>query len=90
MRKIYCINYDLNNPGQNYEKLIAEIKSCGDWCEIMKSSWLICTSLSASAIYNNLKKSLDSNDYILISHLDSDYYGYLKKGIWTWITSYQE
>ena len=85
MKKIYCINYDLNNPGQKCESLHDLIKSCGDWYHIMGSSWLVYSSRSAKGIYNALQPALDSSDSILISHLDEDYYGCLNNAIWEWI-----
>ena len=51
---IYAINYDLKQPGQNYNELYEAIKSCGAWWHYLDSTWLVDTSLTAQGIWNKL------------------------------------
>ncbi len=48
MKKAYIVNYDLNNT-KDYETLFAEIYTLGGK-RVLKSCWLIMSSLSAKAI----------------------------------------
>lgn len=82
---IYMVNYDLNSPGQNYDDLFSAIKGIGPSLHILKSSWLIETSIGAKEIYNHLSQFIDKNDNIIVNHLDADYWGRLPKEFWPWI-----
>lgn len=84
---IYAINYDLNRPGQNYEKLHEAIKSCGGWWHYLGSTWLVDTSLSANAIWDRLKPYVDKNDRVLVIRLSRDYNGWLPQEAWEWLNS---
>lgn len=48
MKKAYIVKYDLNNT-KDYETLFAEIYTLGGK-RVLKSCWLIMSSLSAKAI----------------------------------------
>lgn len=65
---LYLIDYDLSNPGQNYDDLIAAIKNYS-WAKICKSSWAVSSSDSASTIRDNLKSYLDTNDRLFVGEL---------------------
>jgi len=41
------ISYDLNVSGQNYEAVIAKIKTLGGWAKIHKSYWYVNSVLTA-------------------------------------------
>jgi len=84
---IYAINYDLNKPGQNYEKLYEAIKSCGSWWHYLGSTWLVDTSLDATEIWEKLAPHVDANDYVLVIGVTRAYSGWLPKGAWEWLNS---
>lgn len=63
---IYSVNYDLINPGQNYNDLILAIKSYNGWCHALESCWLIKTDQDATKIRDYLLKYIDKNDKILV------------------------
>jgi hypothetical protein len=84
---IYAINYDLKRPGQNYEALYAAIKSCGDWCHHLGSTWLVDTSLDATGVWNTLSPHVDKNDFFLVIGVTRDYQGWLPKDAWEWLNS---
>lgn len=64
----YQISYDLQSPGQDYEDLHDAIKSLGDYCHILESTWLVeASDTSASDIRDELKKHIDSNDRLIVT-----------------------
>lgn len=63
---IYMINYDLVQPGQNYDDLIKAIKSYPAWCHTLESCWMIKSDLQPSYIRDRLLQYMDSNDKLLV------------------------
>lgn len=82
--KKYCITYDLNKSDKNYEGLYEAIRNF-DYFHVMDSVWFIKTNFTVTEIYNKLKPQIDSNDYLFISEITSNYYGYLNKDVWNWL-----
>lgn len=62
----YLITYDLNNPGQNYQKLIEAIDSLGSAKKLSSSCWAVKTALCSRQIRNYLAYFLDCNDYLFV------------------------
>ena len=60
------VSYDLYNPGQNYEDVIAEIKNLGGWAKIHKSFWYVNSAFSASEAVERVWKKMDNNDTLVI------------------------
>lgn len=81
---IYFVTYDLNNPGQNYPKLIAAIKAYGPHCHCLESGWLIKTTQTAVQIRDHLRTKIDSNDDILVIKFNG-YAVYWDKSTIRWI-----
>lgn len=84
---IYSINYDLKQPGRNYDGLYEAIKNCGVWWHFLGSTWLLDTNLDAKAIWNRLAPHVDKNDFVLVIGLTRDYQGWLPQAAWDWINS---
>ncbi|WP_413208435.1 hypothetical protein [Rhodospirillum sp. A1_3_36] len=82
---IYAINYDLNQPGQNYEKLHSTIKELGAWWHFLGSTWLVDTGLNAEEIWKRLDPHIDQNDNVLVVGITRDYSGWLPPKAWEWI-----
>ena len=82
---IYSINYDLKEPGRDYEGLYTSIKSCGDWWHYLKSTWLVDTNLDASGIWERVKAHVDGNDRMFIVGITSNNSGWLPQSAWDWI-----
>jgi hypothetical protein len=59
------IGYDLDKPGQSYSPLYEAIKGLGSWWHYLDSTWLVSTSISASAARNRLRPHIDTNDKLL-------------------------
>lgn len=84
----YMITYDLNSPGQQYEKVIQAIKDSSSnsaWCTYWKSSFLIKSSLTAQEISDNIAVHLDSGDKLLVIEAVKPYQGRLTKEQWKYI-----
>jgi len=60
------ISYDLNNPGQNYEAVIAKIKTLGNWAKIHKSFWYVKSTLTASQACDAVWSVMDKNDTVYV------------------------
>lgn len=87
---VYLITYDLNKTGQDYENVIAAIKSAstGVWCSYWKSSWLIQSNLStASEVFTRIEPYVDSNDRIIVIEVRDNKQGYLSQEQWNYINN---
>ena len=82
---LYAINYDLKQPGRDYESLYDAIKSCGAWWHYLESTWIVDTSLDAQEIWDKIGIHCDSNDRVLVISLSSRKQGWLPKDAWEWI-----
>jgi hypothetical protein len=88
MRKMKLVTYDLNTSGQNYPALYEAIKSLGEWCKPMESTWLIDTNWSTEQIRQWLLKHIDKNDRLLILDFDPSIVdGWLTTDVIAWIRS---
>jgi hypothetical protein len=57
------ISYDLNVPGQNYEAVIAKIKTLGGWAKIHKSYWYVNSVLTAKQACDAVWAVMDVNKH---------------------------
>ncbi len=60
------ISYDLMNPGQNYEKVAAAIKSLGTASKLLLSLWYVKSNYTAEQAQDAVAKANDPNDKILV------------------------
>ncbi|WP_256815572.1 hypothetical protein [Cytobacillus sp. Bac17] len=84
---VYLITYDLNSPGQDYNKLYEEIKSFGESNHNMESIWFVKTNLTPKTMNERLKAKMDKNDFLFISEVTKNYYGFAPKTMWDWLSS---
>lgn len=82
--KNYAISYDLNKQDKNYDGLYETIKNF-NYYHVMDSVWFIKTNFTAQEIYDKLKPQIDNNDFLFISEINSNYYGFLNKDVWNWL-----
>ncbi len=90
-KKRYLITYDLNKEGQDYENVIAAIKSAsdGNWCTYWKSSFLIRSDLqTADDVSIKITPYLDSNDALIVMEVTPNYQGWLSKKKWDYIRNH--
>ncbi len=86
---VYSINYDLVNPGRNYDDLINAIKSYSAWCHPLESCWLIITEQEPESIRNYLNGYMDANDKILVAKVTAPAaWCNLSKEVSDWIHRY--
>lgn len=60
------VSYDLNNPGQDYSKVIEKIKALGTWAKIHKSVWYVKSTLTAAQAVDAIWPVMDRNDSLFI------------------------
>jgi hypothetical protein len=60
------ISYDLNVPGQNYDAVIAKIKSLGSWAKIHKSFWYVNSNYTAQQACEAVWAVMDASDTIYV------------------------
>lgn len=67
---IHWVNYDLHKPGQDYERLIAYLKSHTSWAKPLKSSFFVKTSLSAAQLRDGILNHIDSGDAVVVVQVE--------------------
>ena len=82
---LYLITYDLNKPGQEYDKLYETIKDMGPWWHHLDSTWLVDTDLGTSDIRDRVKAVIDSNDHVLVVKFGSNWASFNSKRANEWI-----
>ena len=63
--KTFLISYDLDKPGQNYQKLIAELERLGGF-RVLFSQWAVQLSNPVVQVRDHLLQFIDSNDRLLV------------------------
>lgn len=66
------IEYDLKNPGRNYDAVYEIIKSYPVWAHITKSTWFVKTSDTCVQIRDKIIKEIDSNDTVFVATLTGE------------------
>lgn len=82
---VYCVSYDLNKAGQNYNALYDELKKSPGWCHPLDSTWLISTRETAQQLSDRLRRHLDNNDSLLVIGVTKEYAGWLPQTTWDWM-----
>jgi len=62
----YIISYDLNSPGQSYEKVHKVINSYHAWAKLGGSAYIILSDETAPQIRDKLMKKMDVNDQVFV------------------------
>lgn len=82
---VYLISYDLHAPTNNRKKVEDSIKSIGEWCHCLSTTFLVNTSLSEESVSKIAMQNLDKNDDMIICALKGTIGGVLKKEVRDWI-----
>lgn len=81
------LTYDLNSPGQKYEKLrnviMEEISN--SYCTFWKSSFLFRSSLTPNVMIEKLQPYLDKDDTLFVTEIVNNKQGWLSKNQWDFI-----
>lgn len=83
---VYLLSYDLNAPGQDYQKLFTAIEQISNgYTRCLKSTWLINTHLNAEQIVKKLLGYIDKNDGLFVTKVSRDCQCHLPKKTIDWI-----
>ncbi|ROS57022.1 hypothetical protein [Frigoribacterium sp. PhB118] len=84
------VSYDLNAPGQSYDKLIAQIKTYPGWCPMMKSAWMVYgPNATAQSVSDDLRSVMDGGDNLLCIEVSGkSRQGWLSKDKWEWMNTH--
>jgi len=63
---IYLISYDLFAPTSNRESVEKSIKSLGEWCKPLSTTFLVKTALDIDTVQKKATSNLDQNDKMMI------------------------
>jgi hypothetical protein len=63
---VHWVNYDLNESGQNYDRLLEYLKSHDSWAKPLKSSFFVKTSLTAGQLRDGIGIHIDRNDDVVV------------------------
>lgn len=63
------IEYDLRQPGRDYDALYEAIKSYGPWAHITESTWFIKTDATCVQVRDKLLSVMDTNDRLFVGEL---------------------
>jgi CRISPR-associated endonuclease Cas2 len=82
------VTYDYNKEPSDSDraKLREKIKSYGSsWQQLSESSYAIETNSTAKTVYEALRPTMDSNDYLFVIPLTKSYWGYGPKAVIAWL-----
>lgn len=65
------IAYDLNYPGQNYEKIQTVIKGIGQWYQFQYSLFYVKSDLTAQQAHVIIRGAMDVNDKLVVIDANS-------------------
>lgn len=68
----YIVTYDLHAQGQNYDCLIAKLKTYPSWFHMQKSVWIVTSNNTATQIRDHLNGCLDRNDKLFVGKLNGE------------------
>lgn len=83
---LYMVAYDLNTPGQDYNKVKQKLESLGPWCHYLESTYLIKSDLSFSDFQSQITSVMDKSDRALICESTGKIGGWLTDDNWKWIS----
>ncbi|TYL50478.1 hypothetical protein [Agromyces mariniharenae] len=81
------IDYDLNVPGQKYDKLIEKIKAYPGYAKLMRSTWIVAGStLTPEKVTDDLRAVVDGSDRLFAVDITGQpNQGWLSESTWEWI-----
>jgi hypothetical protein len=81
------VNYDLKGPVGGYNQFFLVLQNEGPWWHFMTSTWLINTQSTPKQLAEKLTPLIQQGDWLLVSHLSTEYWGWLPKDAWDWIAA---
>ena len=83
----YMISYDLHSPTNNRQQVEDSIKSLGNWCKYVSTTFLVSTYNDIENVQKIATKYLDGNDSMIICGVLKPVKGWLSNHQWDWISS---
>jgi len=68
---VYLVSYDIEKQSDR-NKLLERIRSYGACCSVFDSSWLMTTDQNTAQIRNDLVKSINRHDRLLVTRLQGE------------------
>lgn len=68
----YLVSYDLIAPNKDYSSLISAIKEYNGFARVLESCWIVKSNDGTTAIRDNLKSHMDSNDKLFVAKLTGE------------------
>jgi hypothetical protein len=81
---IILVDYDLKQPGQAYDSLMAYVKQ-HPWARLSESSYAIDTSSTPEDVKATIRRITDSNDNIYVITLKRPYSSWGPKDVNEWL-----
>lgn len=80
----HIVSYDLHRQGQNYDCLIAALKTYPLRWHLQMSVWIIVSDRKSVEIRNHLQPCLDANDKLFVGRLTGEaaWYGHSDASDW--------
>ena len=72
-----CISYELNSPGQNYDRLVQAIKSLGSCVVVQSSFWYVSSKRSCGEAADIVWAAMDPSDSLIVvdaTNMDATWY----------------
>lgn len=66
---VLIINYDLHNPGRDYDSIVKVIESANSFTHPLGSVWFVDTNGTPAAWRNALSEAGDSNDEYFVARI---------------------
>ena len=66
------IEYDLQQPGSDYNALYNAIKEYSAWAHVTESTWFIKTDETCAQVRDKLMKLMDKNDRLFVGTLSGE------------------
>lgn len=63
------IEYDLRQPGRDYDALYKAIQDYGIWAHVTASTWFIKTDETCAQVRDKLLELMDDNDRLFVGEL---------------------
>lgn len=79
------ISYDLHCPTLNRTSVENSIKSIGNWCKYVSTTFLVKSYKSLSEVSSIATSKLDSNDKMIVCKVEKPVMGKLSADNWAWI-----
>ena len=73
---VFLIAYDLHtpyDPPEDYQRVIAYVKTTFNWCHVEESVWLVDCALNATEIRELVKPQLHTTDTLFVARLQGNW-----------------